>query len=121
MENSHKTSNLVWNTVPDITFFKKNDISVIVAEIGCQTLKQVRSIKILRNTSKQVPLSNLNIYPNVVLELASETSQNDLIRVASPFDKTVKMITFSHLTALSIKMNLECVIWAQKRSCWQSL
>ena len=51
MENSHKTSNLVWNSVPDITFLK-NDISIIVADIDCQTLKQVRSIKILRNTSK---------------------------------------------------------------------
>ena len=120
MENSHKTSNLVWNSVPDITFLK-NNISVIVADIGSQTLKQFKSIKILRNTSKQVPLLNLNIYPNVVLELASEISQNDLIRVASPFDKTVKMLTFSHLTALSIKRNLECVLLTQKRSCWQSL
>ena len=94
MENSHKTSNLVWNSVPDITFLK-NNISVIVADIGSQTLKQFKSIKILRNTSKQVPLLNLNIYPNVLLELASEISQNDLIRVASPFNKTVKMLIFS--------------------------
>ena len=67
MKQFRKVSNLEWSSVAGVTFYT-NENYVTVADIGCQSLKLIWALKLLRGVSKQVEVSKLNIYQKLFLQ-----------------------------------------------------
>ena len=79
----------------------------MVADIGCQSLKLIWAVKLLRGAPKNFPVSKLNVNQNLLLKFtviniankkglspcrSREITQNNLLLVTNPFSRTVEII-----------------------------
>lgn len=97
MNQFEKASSLKWSSVAGVTFYR-NENYVIVADIGCQSLKLIRAVKLLQEISKQVPASKLNVYQNLLLEFTVINvayKKSNLLVITDPFSRTVEIINIS--------------------------
>ena len=97
MNQFEKASSLKWSSIAGVTFYR-NENYVIVADIGCQSLKLIRAVKLLQEISKQVPASKLNVCQNLLLEFTVINvayKNSNLLVLTDPFSRTVEIINIS--------------------------